>query len=359
MAFPYPPDICVLISSFKRWTATLGSHVGVRNCEEYGVRAVLLYWQEGDITFDVPEGLNSSSYVPYASAVDPAIDEPIMWQPSIPCQTVSAKQADELLSFAFDLSVNQSTNDLVMSPPQWQGSTRIPLVIGVREGNDASIELPKLRLSVYNVEKKRRVRNIISSIPSVEDPGSSQHTDGSRTPLSVTTQSEQVHHFKFHLAATRVLILAMLAVLDNRILPFDLLAGAQGRHGTIWQSSHALRECSQNKYRLTQAMKACEHLEAATKAFNELSRHFREKKDKTSLLSMNGVSMLHERLLMRSHRGRDRHLLYPLSPDGTIAVISELCQVGAITGDWNTTVQFQDTLTRVLDEMLLSLHMGA
>ncbi|GFO48990.1 glutamate carboxypeptidase [Plakobranchus ocellatus] len=384
----------------------------IRNCESHGVKAALLYWQDNDVTFDLPEGLNSSSFVPYASAAGHSIDTTRVWQPAIPCQTISADQASELFTLTFGLSPLNSS-DLVLAPVQWQGSPQIPFVVGLRRENSTENDYtPKLRLSVYNIPRKKRIRNVINTIqgaqapdhyvlvgsPRTSLPGQPQDTvvstailvqlarafkhvhqlhswlprrgvklvswggaelsslgmlelirkqhhllgsrmvayfdlkhlvagnetilanipaslnqlfnevafgvpnpsngeqslqmtwknsiaatkrlplgssrgdstynpfmhilgiptvhlqyagpGGSISPPSLSTRLEQHHHFKFHLAVTRMLTLAMLTILDSRLLPFDLTDAAQSLHDTVWQTSQGLMECSQNVHRL-------------------------------------------------------------------------------------------------------------
>ncbi|GFO45529.1 hypothetical protein PoB_007203400 [Plakobranchus ocellatus] len=81
--------------------------------------------------------------------------------------------------------------------------------------------------------------------------------------------------------------------------------------------------------------------------------------DAAALQSLNSATMLFDRLFIVEKHGWPEHILYPVLADGSLAVASEICQVGDITGDWNMMSHFQETLTRVVTEALMSLNMGA
>ncbi|RUS74618.1 hypothetical protein EGW08_017622, partial [Elysia chlorotica] len=70
-----------------------------------------------------------------------------IWRPSIPCQTISAVQAAELMTLAFDLPP-QNASQLVQAPQEWQGSRGTPFVVGVKGGNDSYVVIGAPRTSL-------------------------------------------------------------------------------------------------------------------------------------------------------------------------------------------------------------------
>ncbi|XP_046568867.1 glutamate carboxypeptidase 2-like [Haliotis rubra] len=170
------------------------------------------------------------------------------------------------------------------------------------------------------------------------------------------------HHFKYHIAVSRVVTMAMMKLVDDYVLPYSINDYAQTLHVAVWQTSEAIKECSEEFRDLEPELTVTDLLTETTTAFKDLIQIYRKNQDILGVKSINEVKMLFERIFVTGYSGKrfsTHHVLYPaLHDDSSIEHAQELCRVAKETKKWDKVDKFQQKLYRVLHEALRSLRMN-
>ncbi|XP_046369194.2 aminopeptidase NAALADL1-like [Haliotis rufescens] len=186
----------------------------------------------------------------------------------------------------------------------------------------------------------------------------------SETPGNIDDMREldSRHHFKYHIAVSRVVTMAMLRLVDDYVLPYSINDYAQTLHVAVWQTSEAIKECSDEFRDLAPELTVTDLLTETTTAFEDLIQIYRKNQDILGVKSVNEVKMLFERIFVTDYSGKrfsTHHVLYPaLHDDSSIEHAQELCRVAKETNKWDKVDKFQQKLYRVLHEALRSLRMN-
>ncbi|XP_041354516.1 glutamate carboxypeptidase 2-like [Gigantopelta aegis] len=177
---------------------------------------------------------------------------------------------------------------------------------------------------------------------------------GNHTPSgsSVTNMAtlDVHHHFKYHIAVTRVITLAALHLVDDAVLPISLRDYAEDLHLVMWQTSGELKHCSTQMEDLESEVSAAEDLLKIATAFDDFIKIYEENSDKLGIHSTNEVKMMFERIFITASRHKRHHLLYPQVFDGRITTLSELCHVARFTNDWVAVHSYISALKTALQE---------
>ncbi|ESO86347.1 hypothetical protein LOTGIDRAFT_167161 [Lottia gigantea] len=175
-------------------------------------------------------------------------------------------------------------------------------------------------------------------------------------PLSTMVTEEKQHHYKYHAAVGRVMVLVLLRLVDEELIPYSIEDYCHDLHVNLWTASEQLADCSRNKIDLSDAISTVDDVLETSKTLEKYIQTYLTVDNVYSIRSINDIKMLLDKFFLYTSNGTTSNILYPFDSNGVISHIDELCQIGKTTKDWTQSKIYQKQLENSLNGIYYSLR---
>ncbi|CAG5131138.1 unnamed protein product, partial [Candidula unifasciata] len=182
---------------------------------------------------------------------------------------------------------------------------------------------------------------------------------GSQNSVQAMTSEDLGHHYKFHMTVTHIVTKTLLTIIDNELLPLNLLNEASAIQAAMWQTLDVLDHCYPDMDHFNPVTTLSEDLLKTAEDFREVASMFVKRFDKPGVRMVNDISMSFQQFFLKNNNGLSQHILYPALADGTLMKALDLCEVLEVTQERNITTELAESLTRALKDAMTLLHFSA
>lgn len=166
------------------------------------------------------------------------------------------------------------------------------------------------------------------------------------------------HHDQYHLAASRVISLLALQLMDDQQLPLNLGNYTKFIHDVFGRSLVDLSNAEAN-VDIEMLSNSIDDLSRIGKAFQDFVSSDVNKGIPLGIRRMNDIKMGVDKILTSPQELRyTSPLLYDTAPDGSSQLLKEAIKTASITKDWDHAQHIVSTINRALQEVMSYLQLS-